>query len=378
MRKQVSNIDLLGENLEIIDENLRNSIYAYTNLAGNSRLVTVGKGGAQFTTINEAIRYANKIGCSKYNPITIFVYGGVYAEQIVLNDVHGLNIIGTSPDNTIIQFNGTYPNCVIHVQGDVNFSNLTIQNLNSTAYAVHCDPVDSLVQGTVTFNNCIIEGGTSSIGYGSGQNTELRVTNCILSGNSSILYAHNSSYARTNQSLIVRDCVFKHTTEEFVVLLDDAGYTNNDTKSPMRVVFANNTSDVSNYPKVRFRKATGLPAGWFTYLPANDSNILFGTGNNGNSGINGLNFYLGKVDVSKYITLPANPDSSGYYRVSVDVPVDANNYNATINDVTLPGVGSVTANFNVESRANRCVNLVTSDSNYAGRSMALSLTLVTL
>lgn len=378
MGKEVSNIDLLGENLEIIDKNLRYSIYAYTNLAGNSRLVTVGKGGAQFTTINEAIAYANKIGYSKYNPITIFVYGGVYEEQIVLNDVHGLNIIGASPDNTIIQFNDGYPDCVIHVQGDVCFSNLKIQNLNTTAYAVHCDPVDTLVEGTVTFNNCIIQGGTSAIGYGSGQNTELRVTNCILSGNSSILYAHNSSYTRTNQSLIVTDCLFKHTTEEFVVLLDDAGYTNNDTKSPMRVVFANNTSDCSNYPKVRFRKTTGLPAGWFTYLPVNDANILFGTGNNGNSGINGLNFYLGKVDVSKYITLPANPGNGGYYRVSVDVPVDAYNYNATINDVTLPGVGSVTANFSVESRANRCVHIVTSDSNYAGKSMALSLSLVTL
>lgn len=378
MGKEISNIDLLGENLKIIDENLRYSIYAYTNLAGNSRLVTVGKGGAQFTTINEAIAYANKIGYSKYNPITIFVYGGVYEEQIVLNDVHGLNIIGASPDNTIIQFNDAYPDCVIHVQGDVYFSNLRIQNLNTTTYAAHCDPVDTLVEGVVTFNNCIIQGGTSAIGYGSGQNTELRVTNCILSGNSSILYAHNSSYTRTNQSLIVTDCLFKHTTEEFVVLLDDAGYTNNDTKSPMRVVFANNTSDYSGYPKVRFRKTTGLPAGWFTYLPVYDANILFGTGNNGNSGINGLNFYLGKVDVSKYITLPANPDNGGYYRVSVDVPVDANNYNATINDVTLPGVGSVTANFSVESRANRCVHIVTSDSNYAGKSMSLSLSLVTL
>lgn len=378
MSKEVSNIDLLGENLEIIDENLRNSIYTYTNLAGNSRLVTVGKGGAQFATINEAITYANKIGYSKYKPITIFVYGGVYAEQIVLNDVHGLNIIGASPDNTVIQFNGVYPDCVIHVQGDIHFRNLRIQNLNSTAYAIHCDPLDTSVEGTVTFNNCIIQGGSSAIGYGSGQNTELRVTNCILSGNNSILYAHNSSYTRTNQSLIVTDCLFKHTTEEFVVMLDDAGYTNNDTKSPMRVIFANNTSDISGYPKVRFRKTTGLPAGWFTYLPVNDANILFGTGNNGNSGINGLNFYLGKVDVSKYITLPANPDNGGYYRVSIDVPVDANNYNATINDVTLPGVGSVTANFSVESRANRCVNIVTSDSNYAGKSMSLSLSLVTL
>lgn len=378
MGKKVSNIDLLGENLEIIDENLRNSIYTYTNLAGNSRLVTVGKGGAQFTTINDAVTYANKIGYSKYNPITIFVYGGVYAEQIVLNDVHGLNIIGASPDNTVIQFNDVYPDCVIHVQGDIHFRNLRIQNLNSTAYAVHCDPVDTSVEGTVTFNNCIIQGGSSAIGYGSGQNTELRVTNCILSGNNSILYAHNSSYTRTNQSLIVTNCLFKHTTEEFVVMLDDAGYTNNDTKSPMRVVFANNTSDYSGYPKVRFRKTTGLPAGWFTYLPVYDANILFGTGNNGNIGINGLNFYLGKVDVSKYITLPANPDIGGYYRVSVDVPVDANNYNATINDVTLPGVGSVTANFSVESRANRCVHIVTSDSNYAGKSMSLSLSLVTL
>lgn len=378
MSKEVSNIDLLGENLKIIDEELRYSIYHYTNLSGTSRLITVGQSGAQYKTINDAINYANKIGCSKYNPITILIYGGVYSEQIILNDVHGLNFIGTNPENCVIQYNGSYPDCVIHAQGDIHFYNLRVQNLNNSTYAVHSDPVDTLVEGTITFNNCILDGGSSAIGYGSGQNVGLRLTNCILSGNSSIIYAHNSSYARTNQSLIVENCLFKHTSEDFLVLLDDAGYTNGGTSSPMRVIFNGNTQDTNGYPKIRFRKATGLATTWTSYLPVNDSNILFGTGNNSNSGINGLNFYLGKVDVSKYITLPSSPDPSGYYRVSVDVPVDANNYTATINDVTLPGVGSVTSNFNVESRANRMVNLVTSDSSYAGKSLSLSLTLITL
>lgn len=378
MSKEVSNIDLLGENLEIIDEALRYNIYHYTNLSGTSRLVTVGHSGAQYTKINDAINYANKIGCSKYEPVTILIYGGVYSEQIVLNDIHGLNIIGTSPDNTIIQFNGAYPDCVIHVQGDVCFSNLRIQNLNTTTYAVHCDPVDTLIEGVVTFNNCIIQGGTSAIGYGSGQNTELRVTNCILSGNSSILYAHNSSYTRTNQSLIVTDCLFKHTTEEFAVLLDDAGYSNGGTVSPMRVIFSNNTFSESGYGKIRFRKATAFESTWISYLPVNDSNIKCGPGCSGNNGIPGLNFYVGKIDISQYITLPANPDTSGNYVASIFIPVDGYNYFATINDITLPGVGSVTANFSVLARTLYCLTITTSDSNYAGKSMSASITLTCL
>ena len=370
----VSVIELLGEKLQVKDARL----WKMTNVASGSNMLTVGKNGAEFTSISDAISRAKYLGVSNENPVCIFIYGGVYNEQIILNDVHGLSFIGCGIGKTIIRFNGSYPDCVVHVQGDVSFYNLSINNTNGTSYAVHCDPVDSMVSGKLSFTNCRLYGGSSAVGYGSGQNVTLELKDCILEGGERIVYAHNSSYARTNQALIVDDCYFQHTTEQFCVLLDDAGYTNGGTVSPMRVIFSNNTFSESGYGRIRFRKTTAIESTWVSYLPINDSNIMCGPGCSGNNGIPGLNFYVGKIDISQYITLPANPDTSGNYVASIFIPVDGNNYFATINDITLPGVGSVTANFSVVNRTLYCLTISTSDSNYAGRSLAASITLTCL
>ena len=372
--KYVSVIELLGEKLQVKDARL----WEMTNVAGGSNMLTVGKNGAEFTSISDAISRAKYLGVSNKNPVCIFIYAGVYNEQIILNDVHGLSFIGCGIDKTVIRFNGSYPDCVVHVQGDVSFYNLSINNTNGTTYAVHSDPVDSMVSGKLSFTNCRLYGGSSAVGYGSGQGVTLELKDCILEGGESIVYAHNSSYARTSQALIVDDCYFQHTTEQFCVLLDDAGYTNGGTVSPMRVVFSNNTFSESGYGRIRFRKTTAIESTWVSYLPVNDSNIKCGPGCSGNNGIPGLNFYVGKIDISQYITLPANPDASGNYVASIFIPVDGNNYFATINDITLPGVGSVTGNFSVLARTLYCLTITTSDSNYAGKSMSASITLTCL
>lgn len=372
--KYVSNIELLGEKLNIKDARLWDML----NVASGSNMLTVGKKGAEFKSISDAISRAKYLGVSNENPVCIFIYAGVYNEQIILNDVHGLSFIGCGIDKTVIRFNGSYPDCVVHVQGDVSFYNLSINNTNGTTYTVHCDPVDSMVSGKLSFTNCRLYGGSSAVGYGSGQGVTLELKGCILEGGESIVYAHNSSYARTNQSLIVDDCYFHHTIEQFCVLLDDAGYTNGGTVSPMRVVFSNNTYSESGYGRIRFRKTTAFESTWVSYLPINDSNIMCGPGCSGNNGIPGLNFYNGKIDISQYITLPANPDTSGNYVASIFIPVDGNNYFATINDITLPGVGSVTANFSVLARTLYCLTITTNDSNYAGKSMSASITLTCL
>lgn len=372
--KYVSTIELLGEKLNIKDSRL----WEMLNVASGSNMLTVGKNGAEFKSISDAIKRALYLGVSNDNPICIFIYAGVYNEQIILNNIHGLSFIGCGIDKTTIRYNGSYPDCVVHVQGDVSFYNLSINNTNGNTYAVHCDPVDSMVSGKLSFTNCRLYGGSSAVGYGSGQGVTLELNDCTLEGNDSIVYAHNSSYARTNQVLIVNNCLFRHTTETFCVLLDDAGYTNGGTVSPMRVIFSNNTFSESRYGRIRFRKTTAIESTWVSYLPVNDSNIMCGPGCSGNNGIPGLNFYVGKIDISQYITLPTNPDTSGNYVVSIFIPVDGNNYFATINDITLPGVGSVTANFSVVTRSLYCLTISTSDSNYAGRSLAASITLTCL
>ena len=369
--KYVSNIELLGEKLNIKDARL----WEILNVASSSNMLTVGKKGAEFTSINDAIKRALYLGVSNDNPVCIFIYAGVYNEQIILNDIHGLSFIGCGIDKTIIRFNGGYPDCVVHVQGDVSFYNLSVNNTNGTAYTVHCDPVDSMVSGKLSITNCRLYGGSSAVGYGSGQGVTLELNDCILEGNNSIVYAHNSSYARTNQMLIVNNCLFKHTSDTFCVILDDAGYTNGGTTSPMRVIFSNNTYTESGYGRIRFRKNTSDESTWISYIPTKDSTFMFVPGCGGNNGIPGLNFYVGKIDISQYITLPTNPDTNGNYVASISTPVDCNNYFVTINDITLPGVGSVTDNFSVLTRTLYSFTISTSSSNYAGRSLATSITL---
>lgn len=373
-KKYVSNFEMLGENIEVKDGNL----WRMLNVGEGSTLLTVGKKGAEFTTINEAIQRALYLGVSTNNPVCIFIYAGVYEEQIILNDVHGLSFVGCGVNKTLIKYNGNYPDCVVHVQGTVSFDNLTIAGSNPNTYVVHSDPLDTDVKVNLHFNNCVIQGGSSAIGHGGGSDSLLWVHNCFLSGKQNILYLHNSSYNKSGQRLYVTNNLFYSTSEEFCVLLDDAGYSNGGVASPMRVVFANNSYTGAGYGKIRFRKATNFESTWTSYLPINDSNIMCGAGCKNNGAMVGLNHYEGKIDLSQYITLPSSPDVNGDYTVSIFIPVDGNNYFATINDITLPGVGSVTSNFSVTNRTVYALTLSTKDSNYAGKSMSASITLTCL
>lgn len=389
--KYVSNFDLFGEIIHVKDENVAAQIAAETaareaaiqqlynilNVAEGSRVITVGTPGAQFQTINAAIQHALTLNPSKASPVAIFIYPGTYTEQINLNNYHGLAFIGFGIDKTILQYNGSYPNCTIHVQGDYSFSNMTIKGLNQTTYAVHIDPSDSVVEGRVSFEHCRIVGGSSAFGYGSGNNTDLYIKDCILSAYQSIIYAHNSPYIRGGQRLEVVNSWFQHTQEQYAVLIDDAGYSNGNTPSPMDFVFKSNYFDSMGFGKILFRKNTAATT-HYTYLPENDTNIKCGPANADNEGLPGLNFGKGNYEISAYAVVPSVVDGSGAYQFTLPTEIYTPNYNCSIENATVPGVGDVTNQFSITGSSKYGLNISTSDATLAGRGIAFSIRCITL
>ena len=260
-----------------------------TNNYGDSKsertILNVGA-GKEFSTINSAIEHAIELGVSNNKPIKILIDAGVYNEQIVLNDIHGLEFEGESRANTIIEYQGEYPDCVIHAEGDITFSGLTIREKGST-YAVHVDPVNTEVRGCITFSDCVIKGGTCALGYGSGDGTEVHLLNCELSASDNIVYAHNSPFSGSGQKLVMNGCTFIHTTEHTVVMFDDAAYSYFHAKSPIVIIAANNTYNGSMMGRITFRKDI-FNGEVLDYIPKNEENIILSPDNKNNINITGL------------------------------------------------------------------------------------------
>ena len=250
-------------------------------------ILRVGK-AEEFTTINDAIINAIEIGVSENNPIRILIESGYYNEQIILDNIHGLSLEGEGCDNTIIEYAGSYPDCVIHASGDIQFSNLTIRETGST-YAVHVDPVNTGVGGRVVFSGCSIQGGACAIGYGSGIGTEVHLINCELMGSKYVIYAHNSPFSGTGQKLVINGCSFIQTSEMAVALFDDAAYSYFRSSSPMVIIASNNTYNGLTQGTIAFRKDT-FSGEVLNYIPDNEDNILLSPDNGNNSNILGLDY----------------------------------------------------------------------------------------
>lgn len=378
IRKEVKNsIDELTEQINNIDDTL-NSLLTKLPTKDGSMFVTVGRTGAIFQSINTALAYILSKSVSLNNPATIFIYPGVYNEQIVLDDIHGISFIGCGIGKTVIQSNGSYPDCTIHVQGDYSFYNMTIINNNPYTYAAHSDPVDKLTSGVVEFRNCYIKGGSNAIGYGAGNNTELRVVNCVLEASSSPIYAHNCAYGgRPGQKLTLLNNLFYDNSEHMALLLDDAGYTNGGQVSQMVCTIHGNVSNYAGFTQMQFRKATGSPSTFISYLPVNDSNIICSAKCSDNGNIPGMNFGQGKYDISTYLLMPPNISYDGKYRASIPIDVYYANYYTTLNNVTIPGIGDVTSTFSIDSQSNEhFIFLISENDNVAGRSVSVSISMI--
>lgn len=378
IRQEVqTSIDELTERINNVDTNL-NNLLTRLPTADGSMFITVGKTGAMYQSINAAIAYILSESVSLNNTATIFIYPGVYNEQIILDDIHGISFIGCGVGKTVIQSSGNYPDCTLHVQGDYSFYNMTIINNNPSTYAVHSDPVNKLTSGLIEFRNCHIKGGSNAIGYGAGNNTELMVSNCVLESSSSPIYAHNCAYGgRNGQKLTLLNNLFYDNSEHMALLLDDAGYTNGGQVSQMVCTIHGNVSNYAGFTQMQFRKATGSPSTFTTYLPVNDSNIICSAKCSDNGNIPGMNFGHGKYDISTYLLMPPNKSYDGKYRASIPIGVYYANYNTTLNNVTIPGLGDVTNTFSIDSQSNEhFIFLASENDNVAGIAVSVSISMV--
>lgn len=378
IRQEVqTSIDEVTEKINTVDTNL-NSLLTRLPIKDGSMFVTVGKTGAMYQSINAALAYILSKSVSLNKPATVFIYPGMYNEQIVLDDVHGISFIGCGVGKTLIQSSGAYPDCTLHLQGDYSFYNMTIINNNPSTYAVHSDPIDKLTSGLVEFRNCHIKGGSNAIGYGAGNNTELRVVNCVLEASSYPIYAHNCAYGgRTGQKLTLLNNLFYDNSEHMALLLDDAGNTNGGQVSHMVCTIHGNVSNYAGFTQMKFRKATGIPSTFTSYLPVNDNNIICSAKCSANSNIPGMNFGQGKYDISTYLLMPTNKSYDGKYRASIPIDVYYANYYSTLNNVTIPGIGDVTNSFAIDSESNEhFLFLISENDNVAGISVSVSISMI--
>lgn len=365
---QGTEIDSLSGRVDALEGEIGNADVDYANT------YIVHKNSETYPTINSAIEQAITDGVSLNNPKTILVYAGDYNEQIVRDDIHGLSIVGVDKDSVIIHYNGSYPDCVIHVQGDISFENVTIKLDNSTTYTIHVDPSDTNVSGIIRFERCNIIGGSNAIGYGSGTNIELLVKSCTLSSQGDcVLYAHNSPYNKTGQKLTVINNMFKLVGgSQLYLRLDDAGYSNANTTSVMECLFSGNCINYQGYGKMQFRKNTSDSGSNTTSIPLDDKNIKFNANSNNNSGMPGINYKVGTYNFSSYVLFPVNAETDGYYRVTVPLPFDTTNYTGSLSNVTIPGVGAITQQCVMDSYYGYGVNIGTTNSNASGKTLAIS------
>ena len=371
IRQEVkTSIDGLTEQINNVDNNL-NSLLTKLPTTDGSMFITVGKTGAMYQSIKAAIAYILSESVSLNNPATVFIYPGVYNEQIILDDVHGISFIGCGVGKTVIQSSGAYPDCTLHIQGDYSFYNMSIINNNTSTYAVHSDPVDKLTSGLVEFKNCHIKGGSNAIGYGAGNN-------CVLEASSSPIYAHNCAYGgRSGQKLTLLNNLFYDNSEHMALLLDDAGYTNGGQVSQMVCTIHGNVSNYAGFTQMQFRKATGSPSTFTSYLPINDNNIICSAKCSDNGNIPGMNFGQGKYDISTYLLMQPNKSYDGKYRASIPIDVYYANYNTILNNVTIPGIGDVTSTFSIDSQSNEhFIFLVSENDNVAGISVSVSISMI--
>lgn len=357
-RKDIESLNSQLNQLGMTIANIKPYIF---NLNDDYRYIFVSKiENARFQTIKDAIDWAvNDLGVSKQNPVGILIAPGVYNEKIVLDNVHGLSFFGLDKNSCIVEYNGSYPDCVVHVQGDYYFRNLTFRNTNKDTYIVHQDPSDSTVEGTVSFEDCIFDGGSNGIGYGSGANTTLKVVNSEFKNQGTYhIYSHNSPYSRNNQKMILIGNIF-HSRK--CLMLDDAGATyGNTSTSKMDLYFKDNVCLFFSLGSLLFRPNTNDESQNKPYITG--ANMQQGIGCSGNDNIPSMNcnFNNGVSGILKYNVYVYIPKAGydKYSHVSIPVPVYANAYNVKINSLTLPGVGTFNSEVGLENKGNGFINFL--------------------
>lgn len=194
----------------------------------------------QFKSIKSALDYAIKNGVGKNNRYTICINNGVYNEK--LNLVDGIDLVGSSTENTIITYRGTSyrQDDTINASCDCSIRNITIiQDSNGIQadlqnYPIHIDGNPQENMNVAIENVKAISYGEFShhaIGIGLYGSQQIDIKNCHFeSENKSAFYLHNQSNQSKRCSCYIKDSnIFSRlrastqSEENSAFLLEDVG-----------------------------------------------------------------------------------------------------------------------------------------------------------
>ena len=195
------------------------------------KIIEVGKEISDFSTIQDAINYANSTNQSH----TIKISNGVYLEALVVLGTVSHSFIGASKTETIISDvnDDTQKWEALQVNGGY-FENIFFRQKGG-GYAVHCDYPK---EGVIEFFNCRMETAyASAIGCGAQPNQTLKFRNCqIIQLNAPVgigtMYWHNAvDSSVVGQRLEMWHCeIFGN---ERALRIDDANQIYGDGNMPL-------------------------------------------------------------------------------------------------------------------------------------------------
>ena len=215
----------LYTDIPIYYEYIKNYSRGQETTSDTSNVITVGKSGAMFDTINKAVDYARPLA-NENNQITILVYPGTYKEVVNLLGTSYISIVGVNKVTCILRDDsGQYLNAPLRVEGNCFIHNMTIIATHDDdqttpvdslrAYAVHADDPG---EGITEFNNCVlISYQNAAFGCGTHTNQTVKLINCELYSycpsestmkENGALFLHDGQGA-TNQNAIIKNCTIK-------------------------------------------------------------------------------------------------------------------------------------------------------------------------
>lgn len=289
-------------------------------------VITVGKNGGRFHTINEAITFAKQY-CERYKRVTILICGGVYKESIVLTKNPGIDLVGI--DMPEIISDAPYPNGPANIYGDTYIEGIYFHSIGEDSYAFHLDGSTDTSYGTsVNVVNCkFVSNNQPALGCGCTRGCQYTFTNCIFYGTDGI-YLHNEASANVDKQMFnAIGC--KINGKKHAVAIDDAAKLNfGATGSPLVLNFANSytTDNINNM--ILFRLTNTEKYG---YIPGDKNGISLSPAST--TQIVALDYkYQGGYTITASVPTFAN---SG----AVYIPVEnANLFEWTVT-TTIPGTG---------------------------------------
>jgi len=359
-----STVDKIGDlTTDLSDIVLNNSKLP---IAQYSNILTVGKIGTNYKTINEAITIA-KTYATITNRVLIHILPGTYDEEIDLHNNNGIDLMGSGYMCTIIKHASVYPNSPIYVMGDTTISGITFFATTGNSYAVHIEAqAYGGIVGNILFQSCkfISQTTLASIGVGCGLGNIVFRDCSVVAYNNVGVYAHNYPLATANgQNLEIVNMEISTPNNNMGIYLEDVADIQNRVISNLNITFKNITCANGGFLYKDY-------SGEKSYIPSSKPMSL--SKDSYNNGILGLNI-TGSIGISPsgWLLKPSVKFMGNYL---YSIPVNgADKWDWTILQIQDTASNTFTASVSINSVRENCI--VLSDSNDFGAGVYITYTL---